>query len=212
MKLLLTSGGITNMSIATALIDLVGKSPYDTKIAIIPTALNAEAGGRGSFVGQFLNLWKYGYNWLDIVDPSAADVQWQDRLKEADVIFVTGGNTFHLLNQSRKTGLDKWLNDNLASKIYVGMSAGTIIAAPTIEVASLPIGDENLPGLTDLTGFEWVNFELEPHCTKDRFAAVEEYAKTKPYPVYAIDDQTAIKVVGDKIEVVSEGSWQVYGS
>lgn len=210
MKLLLSSQGITNASIAAALIDLTGKTPYDTKLAFVPTARNAEPPSRGRFVGQFLELWKHGFNWIDIVDPSAADVPWQDRLAAVDVIFVAGGNTFHLLNQVRKTGLAQWISENLKEKVYVGVSAGSIIATPSIEVASLPPRDNNLPGLKDLSGLNLVNFEIEPHCDQDRFAVVESYAKAKHYPVYAIDDQTAIKVNGNTIEMISEGFWKIY--
>ncbi|MBI1857160.1 Type 1 glutamine amidotransferase-like domain-containing protein [Candidatus Saccharibacteria bacterium] len=210
MKLLLTSSGIANRSIAAALRELTGKPSQESKVGFVPIAANAEGRNKDWLINQFLNLWRHGYNWIDIIDPTAADVQWEDRLKEVDIVFLSGGNTFHLLNQVRKTGFDKWLNKNLKNKVYVGGSASTILATPTIEVASTPPGDPNLPGLNDLTGLGWVNFEIEPHCDQDRFAVVEKYAKSKPYPVYGIDDETAIKVDGDRVEVISEGSWKLY--
>lgn len=212
MKLLLTSAGVTKRSIAEALESLTGKKASETKVGYVPIAANVEKGNKDWYINQFLNFWRFGYSWIDVVDPTAADVDWQERLADVDVIFVSGGNTFHLLNQYRKTGFDKWLNDNLDSKVYVGVSAGTIVTAPTIEVAGMPPGDPNLPGISDLTGLGWVDFEIEPHCTKDRFEVVDEYAKTRSNPVYAIDDQSAIMVNGDKVEVVSEGTWQKYKS
>jgi len=210
MKLLLTSSGISNRSIAAALKDLTGKSPQESKVGFVPIAANAEGRNKDWLINQFLHLWRHGYNWIDIVDPTAADVNWKERLAEVDIIFMSGGNTFHLLNQVRKTGFDKWLNQNMKHKVYVGGSASTILVTPTIEVASMPPGDPNLPGLKDLGGLKWVNFEIEPHCDKDRFAVVEKYAATKPYPVYAIDDLSAVKVDGKKVEVVSEGEWKLY--
>ncbi len=212
MKLLLTSAGVTKRTIAESLIELVGKKPSETKIGYIPIAANVEEGNKDWYINQFLNFWRYGYSWIDVVDPTAADVDWETRLADVDVIFVSGGNTFHLLNQLRKTGFDKWLNENLSSKVYVGVSAGTIVATPTIDIASTPPGDPNLPGITDLTGLAWVDFEVEPHCDKDRFTEVEAYAKKRNHSVYAIDDQSAIMVDGDKVEVVSEGSWQKYNA
>jgi dipeptidase E len=210
MKLLLTSQGITTREIADALAELVGKSPYDTKIAVIPIARNVEPLRRGGYIQQYLDLWKNGFSLIDIVDPSAADVDWKGRLNNADVIYVAGGNTFHLLNQTRKTGLGKWLNDNKDKKVYVGVSAGTIMATPTIDVANMPPRDNNFVKLKDLSGMNWVNFEVEPHCNEARFAKVEAYAKKRPNPVYAIDDQTAIKVDGKKVEVISAGFWKLY--
>jgi dipeptidase E len=212
MKLLLTSAGITKRTIAETLGDLVGKSASETKVAFVPTAANAQDGNKDWFINQFLNLWRFGYNWIDVVDPSASGVDWQARLAVVDVILVSGGSTFHLLDQCRKTGFDSWLNKHLQDKVYVGISAGTIIAAPTIEVAMLPPADANPTGLTDLTGFNWVDFEIEPHCDKDRFSEVKTYASTKNHSVYAIDDQTAIKVVDGEVEIVSEGSWQVFNA
>jgi len=212
MKLLLTSNGIANREIAEALTQLVGKSPYDTKIGLIPIARNAEPMRRGGYIGQFLDLWKNGFSMVDIVDPSAADVDWKNRLEDVDVIYVAGGNTFHLLNQARKTGLDQWLDDNIDKKVYVGVSAGTILTTPSIDVADLPPRDQNFMNLTDLTGMKWVDFEVEPHCDMNRFEAVEKYAKTRPHPVYAIDDQSAIKVVDNKAEVISTGTWKVYNT
>lgn len=210
MKLLLTSSGISNRTIAAALGDLSDKSPQESKVGFVPIAANAEGRNKDWLINQFLNLWRYGYNWIDIVDPTAAGVDWEARLAGVDIVFLSGGNTFHLLNQVRKTGFDKWLNKSLSKKVYVGGSASTILVTPTIEVASMPPGDPNLPSLKDLTGLGWVNFEIEPHCDKDRFALVEEYAANKPYPVYAIDDQSAVKVDGDNVEVISEGTWKKF--
>lgn len=210
MKLLLTSGGIRNQSIADALADLVGRPASEVKIAYIPTAANAEEGNKDWFINQFLCFWRYGYSWIDVVDPSAADVDWKARLEDVDVVFVSGGNTFHLLNQYRQTGFGQWLTDNLDTKVYVGVSAGTIVTAPSIDVAAIEPADRNFLNLKDLTGLNVVDFEIEPHCVGERFAVIESYAKDRSYPVYAIDDNTAIKVTDDKIEVVSEGVWEIY--
>ncbi len=211
MKLLLTSSGVTKRAIADALLGMVGKPASEVKIGFVPTAANVEESNKDWYINQFLNLWRFGFSWIDIVDPSATDTDWQTRLENMDVIFVSGGNTFHLLNQMRVTGFDNWL-ENHKDKVYVGVSAGTIVATPTIQIAGLPPEDPNLPGLADLNGLSWVNFEIEPHCDKGRYAVVEEYAKDRPNPIYAIDDQTAIKVVDGKAEVISEGHWEVYNS
>jgi dipeptidase E len=210
MKLLLTSAGIKNKSIADALSDLTGKDPGEVKVGFITTAVNVEPGNKDWYIRQFINLYKYGYSWIDVIDPSAPDVGWQMRLAEVDVIFVSGGNTFHLLNQYRKTGFDDWIIANLDSKVYVGVSAGTIIMTPTLEVCTIEPGDPNLPGLTDISGMNIVAYEIEPHCDEERFTIIENYAKDKGHSVYAIDDQTALKVVGTTAEVVSEGQWKVY--
>src|SRR6476660_561281 len=113
MKLLLTSAGIRNLTIADALIELTGKPASETKVTVIPTAANPEPGNKDWFIAQFTNLLRFGFSFIDVVDPSAAGVDWRKSLEPADVLFVSGGNTFHLLHQVRQTGFDGWLKQAL---------------------------------------------------------------------------------------------------
>ncbi len=192
------------------MLQLVDKPASETKVAFIPTAANVETGNKDWVVNQFMGLWRYGFSQIDIVDFSADGVDWKSRLAEADVLFLSGGNTFHLLDQARKTGFDIWLKENIESKVYVGGSASSILMTPIIAVAGLEPGDENLPGLTDLTGLKYVDFEIEPHCDAAHLESVKDYADTAPNPVYAIDDETAIQVVDGMATVISHGSWKLY--
>lgn len=210
MKLLLTSAGLTNGSIADALVGLTGKPKDKTRVGFISTAANVEANGAKKILRETGDLKNLGFNLIDVVDPSADNVDWQKRLETTDVIFVGGGNTFHLLDQMRKTGFGEWWNANSEKKVYVGVSAGTIVACKTIDVASIEPPDPNLPGLTDLTGLGLVSFEIEPHCDAGRFEIIKKYAENINHPIYAIDDLTAIKVTGGKTEVVSEGTWKKF--
>ncbi len=211
MKILLTSAGITNQSIKEALVDLVRKTPRSTKIGFIPTAANVGEGHKDSFITQLDDLRRFGYEWIDIIDPSANNVDWRTRVRDLDVIYVGGGNTFHLLDQFRSTGFDRWLIQVAREKVYIGASAGSVVATPTIEIASLPPEDVNIPKLTNLRGLRLVDFELEPHCDIRRLSVVEEYATARNRKVYAIDDDTAVKVVDGVAEVVSEGKWRLCG-
>lgn len=211
MRLLLTSAGITNQKIASALIKLVGRNE-EIKVGFIPTAANVEVGEKGWFIDQLKNLQNYGFTWIDIVDISAPQVDWKSRLEGVDVIFVSGGNTFHLLDQVRKTGFDKWLKSNLENKVYVGVSAGSILTTPSIAVCTIAPSDENLPGIQDLGGLNLVNFEVEPHCDEIRFKTMEEYSKTTKGKLYALDDKSAVSISDSEVEVISEGEWRLYNS
>ncbi len=211
MKLLLTSAGITNPSIAKSLFDLVGKAPADIKLAFIPTAANIEEGNKVEWLfRQYDDLRKIGIEWIDMIDFADNDVNWRSRMDACDVLYLTGGNTFYLLNQIRQQGFDEYLTEALYTKVYVGGSASTITMTPTIEVAAIPPGDPNLPGLTDLTGLGYADFEVEPHCDEARFGTVEAYAKEHGKKMYAIDDQTAIQLIDDEVTVVSEGKWELF--
>src|SRR3989344_4280859 len=98
MKLLLTSGGITNKSIASALFNLVGKKSEDTSLVFIPTATNIEKGDKGWFIDDLINLKKQSFKSIDTADISAVDEKiWRPKLDEADILFFEGGNTYHLM-------------------------------------------------------------------------------------------------------------------
>lgn len=211
MKLLLTSAGITNQSLANALISLVGKPVEEITIGFIPTAANVEPGNKDWYIAQFTNLQKYGFTWIDVVDISAPGVAWGERLADVDVILVGGGNTFHLLDQVRKTKFDDWLSVNLENKVYVGISAGTIIATPSIAVAGVDDGDVNNSGITDVTGLHFVDFEISVHTPESvSHEGNKKYRETILNELYALDNESGIVVENGKVDVVSEGTWVKY--
>ena len=102
--MLLTSAGITNRSLADALSDLLGKPNGQTKIGFIPTAANVEPGNKEWFLRQLSNLQGFGFQWIDIIDISAEGVDWKGRFESVDCVVISGGNTFHLIDQIRKAG------------------------------------------------------------------------------------------------------------
>jgi len=210
MKLLLTSSGLSKRDIGAALQGMFDKSPSEVKVGFILTAANVEPYSKDWVISQFNQLQRYGFYQIDIVDIAADGVDWRGRLANVDMLWLSGGNTFYLLDQVRKTGFDVWLKQNIDHKVYVGGSASTILMTPTIAVAGLEPGDENVPGITDLTGLGYVDFEIEPHCDAARIESVKDYADQTDNPVYAIDDLTAIKVVDGDVEVISGGSWKLY--
>lgn len=64
-------------------------------------------------------------------------------------------------------------------------------------------GDSTL-GIVDFSIFPHLDHEQLPENTS---ADAERWAADIPGPAYAIDDETAIKVVDGVVEVVSEGKW-----
>lgn len=115
--------------------------------------------------------------------------------KEYDVIYVCGGNTFVYLDRIRKTGLDKFIINSVKSgrSIYVGVSAGSIIAGPNIEMAGWGSeGDSNNVSLNDLTGLGLTNIAVFPHYHNDLKVELDEFKKTYDYQVYEITDTQAV--------------------
>lgn len=211
MKLLLTSAGISNKTIATSLEKLVGKSPQNTKVAVINTAAMVQDGEKNWYINQYIDLKRFGYSWIDIVDISNPLVDWKARLQEVDIIYVGGGNTFYLLDQMRKQSFDTWAEEFLEDKVYVGVSAGTICVTPSIAVANIEPPDDNIVGITDLTGLGWVEYEISPHTPESlTYESNELYAQTTQNTVYALDDKSAIEVNGHEVSLISEGDIVIY--
>jgi dipeptidase E len=243
MKLLLTSSGISNTSIHTALVDLLGKPIAGSNALFIPTGIYPFPGGGrygwqaicGNTKSPFIQL---GWKSMGVLEltalPSIDKKIWLPSLEEADALLVWGGDVLYLSYWMRKSGLTDLLPSLLHKMVYVGVSAGSMAVSSTFGEACTnpPGGSHN--GLTreDVIwdtpkgaisrivitgqGAGLVDFALIPHLDEEDHPdasaanAAKWAAKLPVATVYAIDDQTAIKVVDDKIEVVSEGHWKVF--
>ncbi len=216
MKLLLTSGGITNKSIANVLFDLTGKKPEDTTIVFIPTASNVESGDKDWLINDLINLQKQNFKSIEITDISAVDEKIRKpSLERADVLFFEGGNTYHLMRWLNKSGISKLLPDLLKDKVYVGVSAGSMVTNPDLALKlSQVIYEEDKLETEELDGLNFVDFYFLPHLNSEWFKNMrrENIEKVKQgidRPIYALDDNSALKIIDNNIEVISEGEWFV---
>lgn len=214
MKLLLTSAGITNQSIARALFDLVDKKPEDTNIVFIPTAANVVDGDKTWLTEDINNLKKLNLESLEVVDIVSQDKNiWLPKIKKSDVIFFGGGYTYYLMEQLNKTGLAKLLPELLKNKVYAGISAGSMVTNKNLQLnISQIIYEEDLDKDYEMPGLNLVDFYFLPHLNSSDFSKVEEnyikqVIKDQQNKYYVLDDNSAVKIIDDKVEVVSEGKW-----
>lgn len=211
MKLLLTSAGLTNKSITTALIELLGEPAEGIKLAFVPTAANVEEGDKHWLIDDYNNCRKAGFE-VDIVDISAMSKKlWLPRLEQAEVLFFGGGNTFHLMHWMKESGLMEILPELLETKVYAGISAGSCITGPTIYNSVQNLFGEKYE-LEIKEGLNLVDFQFIPHLNSPYFDKIRKEnldlaAKKLEEPVYALDDQSALIMHDDKIRIVSEGEW-----
>jgi len=214
MKLLLTSDGLSNASISKALEELLGKSAQGVKLAFIPTAANVEPGDKSWMINDLNNFRKTGFE-VDIVDISAVSkVVWLPRLQEAELLFLGGGNTFHLMHWVKQSGLQEELPELLKTRVYAGISAGSCIAGPTIYNSvqkSLwrKVRAEIKEGL-GLVDFQFIPHLNSPYFKNIRDDNLKKAAKDLTDPVYALDDNSALKIVDSKVEVISEGNYLTF--
>ncbi|UCG95400.1 MAG: Type 1 glutamine amidotransferase-like domain-containing protein [archaeon] len=214
MKLLLTSAGLSNKSISKALAELAGKPFSKLKLAFIPTAANVEKGDKGWLIKDLITCRNLGFASIDIVDISSVpgDV-WEPRLREADVLMFGGGNSAHLMSWMEKSGLREILPALLKDRVYVGISAGSVVATHKISGSRLLLyWEDEVKEVRDREGLAFVSFHIFPHLNSPHFPKITketltEIAEKSDEPMYAIDDQTAIKVTEGKTEIVTEGEY-----
>jgi dipeptidase E len=217
VKLLLTSGGVTNASIEDALVELLGKPIEDATALLIPTAqwghpMCGPKSARGFVTGlpPWGGLASLGWMSLGLLEltalPTVPAARWMRWVREADALLVDGGDATYLGHWMRESGLADLL-PSLADTVWVGVSAGSMVLTPRIgdffvEWPSAP--DDRTLGLVD--------FSIFPHLDvfpTNTMTAAERWAAGIGGPAYAIDDQTAIRVAHGRVDVVSEGVWRL---
>ncbi len=221
MRLLLTSGGVTNTSIRGALADLLGKPIGDSSALCIPTAMYGHPmAGPGVKAWQFISgnsenpMVDLGWNSVGVLEltalPSIGEERWVPLVREADVLLVAGGDALYLCYWMRQSGLADLL-PSLSETVWVGLSAGSMVLTPRIGEDFVqwrpPAGDDGTLGIVD--------FSICPHLAAEgmpgnSMAEAEQWAAGISGPAYAMDDQTAIKVADGIVEVVSEGQWKLF--
>jgi len=222
MKLLLTSNGLSNNSIANAFADLVGKKPVDTKVAFIPTAANHERGDKSWLINDMHRISSRGYV-VDVVEIASLEPEViKGILEDSDVIFIGGGNTFYLSYWMQKSGIFDLMPALLKTRVYGGISAGSIIAGAQIVPSSVldriqefrddDYYEKEVKGEAAAESLKLVDIVFRSHLNSDTFPRIrreflEKIVDKMPAPLYALDDESALKIIDGKIEVVSEGEW-----
>lgn len=120
-------------------------------------------------------LFDAGFDLKDFTFTGKNKEEIEKAVKECDVIHINGGNTFYLLEKMKETGADKIINDFVEQgKIYIGSSAGSIIAGPDIYPARIGDDISVAPNLTNYKGLELVDFIDLPHWGNEIFRVVYE--------------------------------------
>ncbi|MGC4110142.1 MAG: Type 1 glutamine amidotransferase-like domain-containing protein [Nocardioides sp.] len=219
MKLLLTSGGVTNPTIRNALVGLLGKPIEESTALCIPTAQYAHPRvGPGTKPWGFVSgteqnaMTALGWKSVGLLEltalPSLDEEMWVPLVRETDALLAAGGDVLYLCHWMRESGLADLLPE-LPESVWVGLSAGSMVMAPLVGDDFIqwrpPSGDDTTLGVVD--------FSICPHLADDGMPgnSMDEataWAVGIPNPTYAMDDQTAIVVVDGEVEFVSEGRWE----
>jgi dipeptidase E len=158
-KLFLTSNFF---EVADKLQPFLSKNPKSLNLAFIPTASNLSADRTYTYADKsLLETIGFKVTEIDLVGLNSGEIE--EKLKNQDVIFVGGGNTYYLLDQARKSGFDKIVKRKINEGIvYIGSSAGSILVCPRIDFIE-DLDDPTVVNLTDFSGLNLVDFLLLPH-------------------------------------------------
>ncbi len=130
-------------------------------------------------------------------------------LQETDAVLVGGGDALYLCHWMRQSGLADLLPSLRA--VYVGLSGGSMVMTPNIGEDFVrwkpPTGGDRTLGMGGFAMFPHLDHEMLP---ENSMADAERWAAGIPVPGYAIDDETAIQVTDDTVQVISEGHWKLF--
>jgi len=222
VRLLLTSAGIKNPSIHDALLALLGKPIAEASALCISTASYGHPMAGPGRAWNFISgrepatpMVELGWKSMGVLEltalPSIDRERWIAWVQETDVLLVNGGDPLYLCHWMRQSGLADVLPS--LGVVWVGLSAGSMVMTPRIGEDFVgwtpPTGGDETLGLVDFSIFPHLD---NPDLPQNTLAHAERWAAGMTVPAYAIDDETAIKVVDGTVEVISEGHWKHFAS
>lgn len=205
--LLLTSSGL---DMKKEILKLLQKPPYNTSVAVITTASKPEE--NKDYIWKDLQILHedMGFSVEQIDIEGKKEGELLQMLQVKDLIFVEGGNTFYLLKAMRACNFEKVVKQLLKKGIvYVGVSAGSIVAGRTIQTAdNFGTGTRNHFGVKDLKGLNLVNFDILPHYSSEKDTVIKQKmpnAKKRQKKLKILADGQAILVQGKDVYYLGTG-------
>lgn len=205
--ILLTSSGFNGT--AEEILKILLKPIGEIKLSHITTASKVQEDT--SYVARQLKVMEDVGFTLENIQELDIEGKTEEELRELlsgqDIIFVQGGNTFYLLKAIRESGFDKVVEDLIGQGvIYIGVSAGSYVACPTIEVANWKGLDENVVELKDLTAMNLVPFNVFVHYQPSLQNLVKEKVGSLKEPLRILSDNQALLIRDGKVDFIGQGS------
>lgn len=204
--LLLTSGGMEPMK--DEITKLLQKPAYDITVAFINTAAKPQEDI--DYVNRDIIIMReeMGFNVEEIDIDEKKEREVMKLLKLKDIIFVAGGNTFYLLNAMRKCNFERVIRKLLKEgKVYIGVSAGSMVAGKSIKTGLWKDESKNIAGLKSLNGLGLVPFDIFVHYQPEYAEIIKKKTpwKWQRRKLRILTDEQAILVQGKKDYLIGEG-------
>lgn len=186
--------------------ELLPDKPDKLKLAFIPTAADTYK-NKPWFYEDRDKLIEMGFKVKDVDIKNKTEKELTEELKNIDVIFVSGGNTFYLLEKTLESGFDKVLKKLIHKGIvYIGSSAGSVLLCPTIEVIKELDDPKAAPKLKSYKGLGIVDFLILPHFGdekyKQKYKTIINEWKDRGYELKLLTNNQAIIVNGNSYKIV----------
>ena len=196
-NMILTSSLYESIELVKKFLD---KNTESKKILFIPTATNVDEYKKYIHLTQKV-FEDFGYEVENFDVSIFSEEIAKEKLSEAKTVFISGGNTFYLLQELKRKNLTSYLKERIENGLlYIGESAGSVIAAPDIEYASV-IDDKTVATeLNDYTGLNLVDFYIVPHFEEEPF--VESSRNT----VELYKDKLDLKLINNKEAILVENN------
>lgn len=225
MKLLLTSGGISNQSIRDAVVELLGKPMEDAAALCIPTAQYGHPWTTPQTAWNFVagkypsNMTNAGWKSVGTLELLAIagmeKARWVPWLDAADVLLVDGGDALYLKHWLLESGL--WAElENRPDLVWIGVSAGSMVLTPRIGEYFMSWKPSVSAESTDAhqpadAAFGAVDFSIFPHLNhpdmpSNNLENAQKWFERIGCDAYAMDDGSAISIVDGTRTIITDGT------
>jgi len=194
-----------SVDVRKEIIKLLPKPSRQIELAHIITASNVEK-STDYVKRDKRQMLKLGLQVEDIDLKGKTEKVLKSLLEGKDVIYVQGGNAFYLLKYVRESGFHKVVKELIQKGVvYIGASAGSYIACPTIEMATLKHQDKNRVGLKDLKALNLAPFLITVHYESKYKAILKKEIPKAKFPVRILRDNQALLISNGKVKFVGKG-------
>ncbi len=198
MKLFLTSNGLSSRELKREFSKIIEKPAGEVKILVIGTL--SERGHKQFIQWVTEELEDINIDKRNIYTANISEEVNFSKFKDADIIYLLGGDTFYILDRLRKNNFKDFLTRyNHKDKIFIAISAGTIIAGPNIKIAEWGSeGDDDHIDLKDLTGLGLTDIATYVHYEDRLKHEIDDFKKIVDYPVETLKDGEALVIINGK--------------
>lgn len=142
-----------------------------------------------------------------------------EAIRSAQAIAIGGGNTFHLLRGLYENSLIESIKERIEAGVpYIGWSAGSNVACPTIKTTNdMPIVEPESFQALNLVPFQinphYTDEQLTGHSGETREQRIAEFTTANPgMRVVGLREGSMLRIEGDKIKLLGEKTARIFVS